>query len=106
MTKDQAEFDISDFLNGLFMGSMLGAAYVYFFHHPQGKKIFAKYWSEKDKIWQEVKKELEAEEKKVSSKAGNRNKSLKTEAKISYWQKRVETGLRFFNKKHPPRSAS
>ncbi len=92
MTEDKKDFALSDFLNGLFVGSFLGAAYVYFFHHPQGKKIFQKYWQQRDEIWQEIKKELAKEEKEIKK----TTKPSRTTNTLSYWQKEVEAGVRFF----------
>ncbi len=88
---------LSDFLNGLFIGGFLGAAYVYFFHHPQGKKVFKEYWQKREEIWQEIKKELLEEEKKRKSKKVKRESSSSNP--ISYWSKEIESGMRFFNKK-------
>jgi len=56
---DSPTFHPSDFLNGLFLGGLLGAGYVYFFHHPKGKKLFAKITANKDEILAEIKQELE-----------------------------------------------
>ena len=72
-TKDHFRF--SDFLNGLFIGGILGASYVYFFHHPKGKKLFARIIKEKETIWQQIKQELEKQQ--LDAKGDKLNRSLK-----------------------------
>ncbi len=68
MTKTNKDsFAFGDFLNGLFVGGVLGASYVYFFHHPKGKKLFDQLIKHKEEIWQAIKQELEQEEFNVKS---------------------------------------
>ena len=98
--QNKDHFHFGDFLNGLFLGSILGASYVYFFHHPKGKKLFAQIIKHKEEIWQQIKQELEKQQ--LDAKNDKLDRSLK---KIkATGRKKVTTFLSspryFFTKKY------
>ncbi|NOY14745.1 MAG: hypothetical protein GXP43_00830 [bacterium] len=73
-----SHFHVSDFLNGLFLGGLLGASYVYFFHHPKGQKLFQKILDNKEDLWQKIKEELEKEKSQDTRKINRNLNRLKT----------------------------
>ena len=91
---DQSSGSAKDFINGLFLGSLLGAAYVYFFHNPQGKKLFNQFWQNREDLWQKLKTEIEKQEeileepvKTQTKKLGSKINKAKTAFFSTYYKK-------------------
>ncbi len=73
---DQNNGSARDFINGLFLGSLLGSAYVYFFHTSQGRKLFNQFWENKEELWQRLKTEIEKQEEPLEEPAKVQAKKL------------------------------